>query len=177
MLFRSKVTNVFIPEMPQMRQDVLELNKAQAMDMRLRPSHSTNGIQSVLMSMCCSEYPFRLTHIEGCQYLLLLPSGSNRQHFIMQFGGLLQELGYIVFPWSLVVNGYVMSLKFKVWVELKQVSPQAWCINHLIVAISSFGIVLDHSSLTKSNSLESLMAVATISLMVMMWLSGISGVV
>lgn len=177
---RPKVVNVFIPETQQMRHDALDLNRAIVIDARLRPANTTHILQSVLMSTCRSDYPYPITHMSGQQYLLLLPIGMDRHKFLLNFGKPLQELGYVAFPWSAAVNGYPMSLKYKVWVELKKLAPQAWCIDYLIAAVSSFGIVLDHSSLTKSPSLESMMAVVAIPelsdipLALRMWIRGIA---
>lgn len=41
-------------------------------------------------------------------------------------------------------------------------SPQAWRIKHLIATISSFGIVLDHTPMSRVRSLEQIMVVIAV---------------
>lgn len=178
-LNRPEKVNVFIPETNLMKVDALEFNRAIVIDARLKNSHSTKIVQSVLMHVCKSDFPFPVTHMSGTQYLLLLPSGFDRHRFSLSFNKQLQELGFILYPWSPAINGYPMRLKYKVWLELRKMSPQAWTIDHLIAAASSFGIVLEHASMTKSPSLESMLAVVAVPDLglipqsLMLWLKGI----
>lgn len=68
----------------------------------------------------------------------------------------------MAFPWNPTVNGYPMSLKLKVWLKLKHMSPQAWCVEHLIAGASSFGIILDHAPMNKVNSIDIMLAVVAV---------------
>lgn len=176
---RPDTTMVFIPETQQMKQDGLELNRAIVVDARLRPSHSPESVQAVLMQTCKSEFPFQLTHMSGTQYLLLLPPGADRHRFLLGVSQPLQNLGYVTYPWTPAINGYPLKLKFKVWIKLMNLSPLAWTIDHLVPAVSSFGIVLDHCSLTRVNSIESLRAVIAVPDLgkiphsLMMWIRGV----
>lgn len=177
---RPKFAMVYIPETQQVRQNTNELNRGIIIDARLHPNHTTNAVQSILMSTCQSEFPLSVTHMVGYQYLLLLPSGSDRKLFLQKFAQPLQELGYVTYPWSAAVNGYPTKLKYKVWIELKRMSPQTWCIEHLLAAISSFGIVLDHTPMCRVRSLETMMAVMAVEDLgliphgIIMWIRGIS---
>lgn len=163
-----------------MKQNALELNRAVVIDARLQTSHSNEAIQSVLMIACNSSAPFPITHMSGTQYLLFLPYGEDRHRFLRSFGKQLQDLGFITYPWSPAINGYPTRLNNKVWIELRKVSPQAWCIEHLVAAISSFGIVLDHTPMLRIHTLESMRAViavpdlALIPHLIRMWIRGIS---
>lgn len=159
---RPKVAIVYIPETTQMIMDGQHLHRAIVIDARLKTNHTMEIVQSVLMAICKFDYPFPLTHMSGTQYLLLLPLGSNRHRFLLSYDKPLQELGYVSYPWSSAVNGYPMRLKYKVWIELQKMSPQAWTIDHLIAAASSFGIVLEHVAMHKLNSLEKLKVVVAV---------------
>lgn len=72
-----------------------------------------------------------------------------------------------------------MSLKYKIWVELKRVSPQAWCLEYLIAVASLFGIVLDHVPMNRVISLETMLAVLAVPNLALiphdicMWIRGI----
>ncbi|KAF3336818.1 hypothetical protein FCM35_KLT19404 [Carex littledalei] len=177
---RPAVAVVFIPETQQMKHDTHELSRAIVIDARLRPNHSMHVVQSVLMSVCNSDLPFPLTHIGGPQYLLILQHDSKRDHFLSTFSKPLECLGYVAFPWSPRVNGYPMALRFRVWLELQNMSPQAWSLDHLVAAVSSFGIVLEHSSMYKPKSIENMQVVAAVPELrlipqrVQMWIRGIS---
>lgn len=142
---RPGFTVVYIPEKQQVKQNTNELNRAVVIDAKLRPNHMTLIIQSVLMLNCQLEYPYVVTHMSEAQYLLLLPVGVDHLQFLKKFGEPLQQIA---------INGYPTRLKYKVWIELGRMTPQAWCIEHLIVAISSFGIILDHTPMAQVNSLE-----------------------
>lgn len=74
----------------------------------------------------------------------------------------MQDLGFVSYPWTLAINGYPLRLKNKIWIELHKMSPQAWTIDHLIAATSSFGIVLEHASMTRAISLESMLVVVAV---------------
>lgn len=162
-----------------MRQEGVELNLSIVVDARLRPNHSTEVVQSVLMSICKSDFPFRLTHMSGAQYLLLLPPGADRHRFLLKFGKPLQDLGYVTYPWSAAINGYPLRLKYKVWIELRNMSPNTWNVNYLIPAISTFGIVLEHCSMNKVSTLERMRAVIVVTDLecipkaIIMWVRGI----
>lgn len=176
---RPKTLHAYIPETNQMKHDAVEFNRGLVVDARLRPHHTIGAIQSVLMSTCKSEIPFPVTHMEGPQYLLLLPEGSDRQRFMEHHTQQLQELGYVLYPWSPAINGYVANLKFKIWIELRKLSPLAWTIDHLVAAVSTFGVVLDHSSMTKVSSIERMFAVVAVTNLeniphsILMWIRGI----
>lgn len=159
---RPRVARIFIPETMPMRQNANELNSAIVIDARLRPSHSLHILQSVVMATCNSEYPLPITHMVGPQYLLILPMGQDRHRFLLNFTKPLQDLGFITYPWSPAINAYPSRLKFKVWLELRRMSPLAWCLEHLIAAISSFGVVLEHSTMSRVHSLESMLAVIAV---------------
>ncbi|KAF3341673.1 hypothetical protein FCM35_KLT00311 [Carex littledalei] len=156
----------YIPETPQMRMDALDLNRAIVIDARLRPANNLATVQSIVMSTCKSEFPFPITHMVGPQYLLVLPPGSDRHRFLLNYAKHLQDLGYVAYPWTPAINAFALRLKFKVWIELKRLSPQSWNIDHLIPTVSSFGVVLNHASMTRVHSLETMfvvMAVAELS--------------
>lgn len=80
------MATIFIPKTNQMRHDVLELNRAIVIDVRLRPTHSTNVLQSVMMATRKLDYLLPITHMKGPQYLLILPKGNDRHCFILEFG-------------------------------------------------------------------------------------------
>lgn len=109
-----------------------------------------------------SDYLYPLMHMSSPQYLLILPYGADRNCFLFEYAKPLKTLGYIAFQWSPTVNTYPTNLKYKVWIELKWVNPQAWHIEHLIAVISSFRIVIDHAPINKPNSLKTMMAVITV---------------
>lgn len=73
-----------------------------------------------------------------------------------------------------------MELKYKVWIEMRKLSPHAWNVDHLIPAVSSFGIVLDHTPMSGVQSLEKMMvamAVADLKQVpkgIMLWVRGMS---
>lgn len=159
---RPKVTNVYIPETNQMIIDAQHLHRAIVIDSRLKANHTMEIVQSVLMAVCKSDFPFPLTHMSGTQYLLLLPLGSDHHHFLLSYDKPLQDLGYVSYPWSPAINGYPMWLKYKVWIELHKMSPQMWTIDHLIAAASSFGIVLEHVAMHTVSSLEKMMVVVAV---------------
>ncbi|KAF3323455.1 putative lipid transfer [Carex littledalei] len=82
---------------------------------------------------------------------------------------------------SPIVNN--KKLIVQAWIELKRLSPQAWSIDHLLAAVSSFGIVLDHTSMLKPNSIERMMVVVAVPSLdaipegIHMWIRGISRIV
>lgn len=80
-----RVATDFIPETNQMKHDALELNSAIVIDARLRPTHTTNVLQSVLIATCKSDYPYPLTHMSSHQYFLLLSFSSDPNHFLLEF--------------------------------------------------------------------------------------------
>ena len=118
--------------------------------------------------------------MSGDQYLLLLPLGVDRNRFLLQHGRPMQDLGYVAYPWSPAINAYPLRLKYKVWLELRKMSPQAWNLDHLIPTVSSFGIVLDHTPLNNVHSLERMMvAVAVTDLSkvpraILLWVRGLA---
>lgn len=116
----------------------------------------------------------------GPQYLLVLPPGSDQHRFMLNYGKHLQDLSCVTYPWTPSINGFAMRLKFKIWLELKRLSPQSWSIDHLIPAVSSFGVVLNHASMTKVHSLETMFAVVAITDLehiprsIIMWVRGVA---
>lgn len=171
---------VFIPESTQMQKDRVEMHRAVVVDARLQPKHDLNMVQEVLMAACNTAYPFPLTHMKGAQYLLLLQPGVDRHTFLMSHARQLQAMGYVLYSWNPAVNGYVLELKYKVWISLKNLAPLTWTIEHLLAAASSFGIVLDHQKLTNATSLDKLtmvVAVPDLSLVprkIVMWVRSIA---
>lgn len=176
---RPRFVMAFIPETPQMKHDSLELNRGLVIDARLRPEHTLSSVQSVLMAACKTEIPFPLTHMEGPQYLLLLPTGADRHHFILNHEKSLLDLGYVTYPWTPTINGFALRLRFKIWIALTKMSPLAWTIDHLVSGMSSFGVVLDHAPMNKVNSLEEMYAVVAVTDLelipqsIIMWIRGI----
>lgn len=71
-------------------------------------------------------------------------------------------MGVVAYPWNIALNSYPTRLKYKVWIELKRLSPQAWCIEHLVAVVSSFDIMLDHTPMSKVQSLERMMVVVVV---------------
>lgn len=180
---RPEVASVFIPETQQMKGDTMELSRSIVIDTKLKPSHSPEMVQSILMTVTKSDFPYALTHMEGTQYLLILSQGADRNQFLLRYAKPLQELGYVTYPWTAAVNGFPLRLKYRIWIELHKVSPQAWTIDYLIPAVSSFGIVLNHGSMTKVGSLEKMVAVIaveeldTIPHSIKMWIRGIARII
>lgn len=180
---RPLVATVFIPETQQMKQDTLELQRAIVVDAKLKLTHTPEMIQSALMSATRSDYPFALTHMTGTQYLLVLSLGTDRNQFLSRFSKPLQDMGYVAYPWSRAVNGFPLQLKYRIWIELHKITPQAWSIDYLIPAISSFGIVLDHGSMTRVGSLDKMTVVVAVADLekiphaIEMWIRNISRVI
>lgn len=177
---RPKLATVFIQETKQMYLEGLDLNRAVVIDVRLRPNHSNETIQSVLMAACNSDHPLPVTHMSGPQYLLLLQPGADRHRFLTTHTDRLKSMGYVLYPWSPGINAYPMRLKFKAWLRLTRLSPQAWNLDHIIPVTSSFGIVLDHSPIANVRSLNQItvvVAVPTLEVIPMairMWVKGMA---
>lgn len=55
---RPKLATVFIPETRQMYLESLDLNRAMVIDARLRPTHTDQTVQSVMMVACRTNIPF-----------------------------------------------------------------------------------------------------------------------
>lgn len=159
---RPEKVMVFIPETNQMQRDATDMLRAVVIDARLREIHSLHILQSVLMATCATPFPFPISKINGQQYLLLLPPGIDRETFLSAHAGHLKETGYIAFPWSQSVNGKPLQMKFKVWVELRGMSPCSYTIEHLLRAAGSFGIVLEHGPMANVTSLEKMRAVVAV---------------
>lgn len=153
---------VFIPTTPHIQRTNIELTKAIVIDTRLRPSHSHNTIQSLLMIACNSQLPFPLTHLADTRYILVSPAEADRNTFLTNHGTSLQELGLVAYPWSAAIDADTQHLKYKVWIELKRLSPQQWNLDHLIPAISTFGVVLEHSPMQSVRSFEKMRAVIAV---------------
>lgn len=156
---RPKLAVVFVPETAQMQHDTTQFLRAIIIDARLKPNHSVHTIQSVLMNVCQSKYPFPLTHLAGPQYILMTPVGIDRHAFLKAHGKALQDLGYVTYPWTPAMGGTTLRPKYKVWVELKRMPPQAWNVHTLMHAVGSFGALIDHTLMTNVRSLERMMAV------------------
>ncbi|KAF3338518.1 hypothetical protein FCM35_KLT17355 [Carex littledalei] len=177
---RPQLATVFLPETRQMQNERYELNGAIIVDARLMPDHNYHAVQSSPMAACKSDAPFALTHITGFQYLLLLPLNIERRRFINQHGKEIQKFGLVAYPWTPGVNANPLNLKYQSWIELQRLSPQAWNLDHLIPAVSSFGVVLDHGPITNVRSLEKLMMVvalpdlAKIPRNIMLWVRGLT---
>lgn len=60
------------------------------------------------------------------------------------------------------IDAATQCLKYKVWIELKNLTPQQWNLDHLIPAVSTFGVVLEHSPMHNVRSLEKMMVVIAI---------------
>lgn len=150
---RPDTATVYIPETHQMRYNAMELRRAIIVDARLKTVHNPQVIQSVLMAVTKSEFPFQLTHMQKAQYILLLPHEADRQNFLKRFAQPLEELGFVTYPWSEGINGVQLILKYRVWIELEEVTPQAWTLDHLIPALSSFGVLMEHANMRGAPSL------------------------
>lgn len=162
-----------------MRYNAMELRRAIIVDARLKSVHNPQVIQSVLMAVSKSAFPFQLTHMQGAQYILLLPHGADRQTFLTRFAQPLEDLGFVIYPWSEGINGVQLILKYRVWIELENVTPQAWTLDHLIPALSSFGILIEHAAMRGALSLQKLRAVIAVEELediprsISMWIRGI----
>lgn len=156
---RPKATMVYIPETQHINSTNNELTRAIIIDARLRPDHCYMTLQPLLMAACNSALPLPLTHIADTRYLLLLAPGTNREQFLSTHGNNLQALSLVAYPWSMGMDATGLGLKFKAWIELKKLSPHQWNLDHLIPAVSSFGVVLEHSSMQNVRSMEKMMAV------------------
>lgn len=156
---RPQSTVVFIPSTPHIHRTNTELSKAIIIDARLRPSHCHNTIQSLLMTASHSQMPFPLTHLADTRYVLLLPAEMDRDTFLNTYGKRIKELGLVAYPWSAGIDTAKQYLKYKVWIELRRMTPQQWNLDHLIPAISTFGVVLEHSPMQGVRSFEKIMAV------------------
>lgn len=170
---------MFVPETPQMKHDTAKFHHSIIIDARLKQNHNPHMIQSIIMSVTRSDYPFPLTHLAGVQYLLMLPQGIERHTFLKNHTKPLQDLGYVVYPWGPGVNGRQMSLRYKMWVELRGMPAQSWNILTLMHAVGSFGALLDHTPMTNVNSLEKMVAVVGVSDLslvpqnTMVWVKGV----
>lgn len=135
------------------------------------------------MASCATPFPFPITKINDTQYLLVLPPSIDRDVFLSAHAAHLRETGYVAFPWSNVVNGTPMQMKFKVWVDLKGMSPCSWTIEHLLRAVGDFGIVLEHGQLACVPSLERMRVVVAVSNLELVpknttiWVRGIARIV
>lgn len=159
---RPQATMIFIPETQHIYNTNADLTRAIVIDARLRPDHCYMTMQPLLMAACASDLPFPLTHIADSRYLLLLPSGADREKFLSDYGHNLQALGLIAYPWSAGIDATGLTLKYKAWIELKKLSPQQWNLDHLIPAVSTFGVVLEHSPMQNVRSMERMMAVVAL---------------
>lgn len=159
---RPQATVVFIPTTPHIQRTNAELSKAVMIDARLIPSHDHCTIQSLVMSATNSQLPFSLTHLADTRYILLLPAEVNCEFFLNTHGKRLHELGLVAYPWSAGIDATKQFLKFKVWIELKNLSPQQWNLDHLIPAVSTFGVVLEHSPMQGVRSFEKMMTVVAL---------------
>lgn len=117
--------------------------------------------------------------MQEAQYILLLPHGADRQTFLKSFAQPLEDLGFVTYPWSEGINGVQLILKFRVWIELENVTPQAWTLDHLIPALSSFGALIEHANMRGASSLQKLRAVIAVEELediprsISMWIRGI----
>lgn len=145
-----------------MQQDNCDMLRAVVIDARLRETHNLHILQSVLMATCASPFPFPITKMNDLQYLLVLPPGIDREAFLAAHANHLRETGYVAFPWSRSVNGTHLPMKYKVWVELKGMSPCSWTVEHLLRAAGYFGIVLEHGPMAAVASLEKMRAVVAV---------------
>lgn len=176
---RPDTATVYIPETHQMRYNAMELRRALIVDARLKAVHNPQVIQSVLMAVTKSDFPFQLTHMQGAQYILLLPHGADRHNFLKSFAQPLEDLGFVTYPWSEGINGEQLILKYRVWIELENVTPQAWTLDHLIPALSSFGVLMEHANMRGAPSLQKLRAVIAVDELehiprsISMWIRGI----
>lgn len=159
---RPHCTHVFVPETPPMQRDAFELNRAIIVDARLVQNHTPHLVQAVLMETCKSDFAFQLTHIQGPQYMLLPPHGVDRHQFQLAHGSALQKQGYVIYPWTQAINGKPLKLKYKVWLQLIGMPPQAWTLTHLLHAVGSIGPLLDHTPMASVLSLEKMMAVVAV---------------
>ncbi|KAF3333369.1 hypothetical protein FCM35_KLT01060 [Carex littledalei] len=175
---RPHATFVYIPTTPFIQRTNSELSNAVVIDTRLNPYHHADSLQSLIMAACKSEIPYPLTHLADTRYILMLPVGQDRSTFINNHYANLCKLGLVAYPWSMGIDAAAQCLKFRVWIELKNLSPQQWNLDHLIPAISTFGVVLEHSPMQNVRSVEKMMAViaipdlANIPLHVFMWEKG-----
>lgn len=159
---RPQATMVFIPKTQHIYHTNAKLSRALVIDARLRPNHCYMTMQLLIISACGSDLPFNLTHIVDFRYLLLLLGGADRERFLSEHGQNLKTLGLVASPWSLGIDAIGLGFKYKAWIELKKMSLQQWNLDHLILVVSSFGIVLEHSTIQNVRSMEKMMAVVAL---------------
>jgi hypothetical protein len=56
---------------------------------------------------------------------------------------------YVIFPWAI-------SLGFKVWLAISNISPHTWCLEQITHALSGVGLILDHSPMQNDATLDHL---------------------
>jgi hypothetical protein len=95
-------------------------------DARLKGNHTANGLQMVLMAVCKVEVPFRISQLLEFQYLSLLPHEGDRPAFIDKYGSELHTFGYVTYHWSPLKNGSILTLKYKVWIQLDMQINTSW---------------------------------------------------
>lgn len=156
---RPESAIVFIPETQHINNTNRELTRAIIIDARLVLSHDTQTVQSFLMKACNTPIPLPLTHLADSRYLLLLAQGTDRDRFLRDHTRNMHELGLVPYPWSLANDATTLALRYKVWIELKRLSPNQWNLDHLIPAVSTFGVVLEHSTMQNVRSMQKMMVV------------------
>lgn len=123
---RPHATVVYIPTTPFIQRTNTVLSNTIVIDTRLNPYHHADSIQSIVMSSCNSEVPCPLTHLADTRYILILPLDEGRQAFLNKQFASLRKLGLVPYPWSMGIDTATQYLKYKVWIELKNLSPQQW---------------------------------------------------
>lgn len=156
---RPESAIIFILETQHINNTNRELARAIILDARLLTHHDHDTVQTLLMRACNTPIPLPLTHLADTRYLLLLPLGTDRERFLHDHTRNLQTLGLIPYPWSLANDSSTLGLRFKAWIELKNLSPNQWNLDHLIPAVSTFGVVLEHSSMQNVRSMQKMMVV------------------